>query len=223
MSTSLKSLPADTWRDKDESGNKTQRHDVDMIRGEKRSQVEDEIRLRVDALMREELDLLKIVSDGRSADDGQSRILFSDCGCRLSPSTFPPRFSDNYCCIFQAAERDKGKKGKISKKRKKGKKKASKKGKKKKDKDLTPDRTPESLFEELVLNGIIKNYPKTSLDSYLGETNFIGAILKRGGKDPSPGAGDIRRVLTEYCILPMSESRAFEGLKHKLTFSENKD
>ena len=56
---------ADTWRDKDESGNKTQRHDVDMIRGEKRSQVEDEIRLRVDALMREELDLLKIVSDAK--------------------------------------------------------------------------------------------------------------------------------------------------------------
>ena len=40
-------------------------------------------------------------------------------------------------------ERDKGKKGKISKKRKKIKKKASKKGKKKKDKDLTPDRTTE--------------------------------------------------------------------------------
>ena len=40
-------------------------------------------------------------------------------------------------------ERDKGKKGKISKKRKKGKKKASKKKGKKKDKDLTPDRTTE--------------------------------------------------------------------------------
>ena len=44
---------------------------------------------------------------------------------------------------MQAVERDKGKKGKISKKRKKSKKKASKKGKKKKDKDLTPDRTTE--------------------------------------------------------------------------------
>ena len=59
----------------------------------------------------------------------------------------------------QAVERDKGKKGKISKKRKKGKK-GQKKGKKKKDKDLTPDRTTESLFEELVVNGIIKSYPK---------------------------------------------------------------
>ena len=56
-------------------------------------------------------------------------------------------------------ERDKGKKGKISKKRKKGKK-GSKKGKKKKDKDLTPDRTTESLFEELVMNNVIKSYPQ---------------------------------------------------------------
>ena len=45
--------------------------------------------------------------------------------------------------FLQAVERDKGKKGKISKKRKKGKKKASKKKGKKKDKDLTPDRTTE--------------------------------------------------------------------------------
>ena len=44
---------------------------------------------------------------------------------------------------LQAVERDKGKKGKISKKRKRIKKKQSKKGKKKKDKDLTPDRTTE--------------------------------------------------------------------------------
>ena len=40
-------------------------------------------------------------------------------------------------------------------KRKKGTK-GSKKGKKKKDKDLTPDRTTESLFEELVMNNVIK-------------------------------------------------------------------
>ncbi len=64
--------------------------------------------------------------------------------------------------LCKAVERDKGKKGKISKKRKKGKK-GSKKGKKKKDKDLTPDRTTESLFEEMILNGIIKQYPKVGI------------------------------------------------------------
>ena len=72
---------------------------------------------------------------------------------------------------FQAVERDKGKKGKISKKRKKGKK-GSKKGKKKKDKDLTPDRTTESLFEELVMNNVIKPYPKVKICSFLRATIF---------------------------------------------------
>lgn len=56
---------------------------------------------------------------------------------------------------MQAVERDKGKKGKISKKRKRSKKKASKKGKKKKDKDLTPDRTTE-VFVQLVAIFILR-------------------------------------------------------------------
>ena len=72
---------------------------------------------------------------------------------------------------FQAVERDKGKKGKISKKRKKGKK-GSKKGKKKKDKDLTPDRTTESLFEELVMNNVIKPYPQVKLNSFILKVEF---------------------------------------------------
>ena len=67
---------------------------------------------------------------------------------------------------IQAVERDKGKKGKISKKRKKGKK-GSKKGKKKKDKDLTPDRTTESLFEELVMNNVIKPYPQVKFNCFI--------------------------------------------------------
>ena len=75
--------------------------------------------------------------------------------------------------MFQAVERDKGKKGKINKKRKKGKK-GQKKGKKKKDKDLTPDRTTESLFEELVVNGIIKCYPKVNYNI----VEFKGLIFR---------------------------------------------
>ena len=145
-------------------------------------EVEQELRKQVDVLMREELDLLKIV---------RSTIMFL---------AFLQK-----CIDFQAVERDKGKKGKITKKRKRVKKKASKKGKKKKDKDLTPDRTTESLYEELVLNGIIRTYPKVRLDEYLGEISYTGMALKaKGGKDPNPGGGDVRRGITEYCILPMS-------------------
>lgn len=157
----------ETWKNKDESGNKEQKYDEEMIKEDKRTEVEQELRKQVDVIMREELDLLKI-----------------------------------------AVERDKGKKGKISKKRKRSKKKQSKKGKKKKDKDLTPDRTTESLYEELVLNGIIRDYPKVQLNEFLGEISYTGMALKAkvGGKEPNPGGGDVRRVITEYCILPMSNS-----------------
>lgn len=42
--------------------NKTQSYDPDMILKAKRSEVEDEIRIKVDNLMREELDILRMVS-----------------------------------------------------------------------------------------------------------------------------------------------------------------
>lgn len=55
-----------------------------------------------------------------------------------------------------ALDRDRGYKGKKPKKSSKKARRGGKKSKKKKEKDLTPDRTTESLFEELVANGIIK-------------------------------------------------------------------
>lgn len=56
--------------------------------------------------------------------------------------------------LQEAFDKDRGYKGKKPKKA--SKKIRAKKTKKKKEKDLTPDRTTESLFEELVANGIIK-------------------------------------------------------------------
>lgn len=91
-------------------------------------------------------------------------------------------------------DRDKGKKTKKSKKASKKGRRGGKKGKKKKEKDLTPDRTLESLFEELVTNGIIRKYPETPLTSFKGERAFTAAELRFLGKDPSPTLGDIRQV-----------------------------
>lgn len=59
------------------------------------------------------------------------------------------QFSSDCLSIFRAK---KGKKGKRSSKKKKGRR-GGKKSKKKKEKDLTPDRTLESLYEELITNG----------------------------------------------------------------------
>jgi len=49
------------WAFRDESGNYSQKHDAEIIKEEKRIEVENEVRLQVDELMREELKNLKMV------------------------------------------------------------------------------------------------------------------------------------------------------------------
>ena len=71
----------ETWKNKDESSNKEQKHDQEMIRDTKRSEVEQELRKQVDVLMREELDLLKVVSilcDDRCHDACFSKSIFNN-------------------------------------------------------------------------------------------------------------------------------------------------
>ena len=49
------------WKTRDEDANFTQKHDIELIREDKRKVVEEEIRVQVDELMREELKQLKAV------------------------------------------------------------------------------------------------------------------------------------------------------------------
>ncbi|CAG5004942.1 unnamed protein product [Parnassius apollo] len=106
--------------------------------------------------------------------------------------------------LLQAAfDRDRSHKGKKAKKPQKKVRRGGKKNKKKKEKDLTPDRTTESLFEELVANGIIRPYPIVKIDDYIGEKNFVGSELRSQGREPTPCLGDIRQLIKEYCILPL--------------------
>ena len=49
------------WSGRDESSNYSQKHDAEIIKEEKRIEVENEVRLQVDELMREELKNLKMV------------------------------------------------------------------------------------------------------------------------------------------------------------------
>lgn len=50
------------WQNRDEKENFSQKHDAELIKEEKRKEVEEEIRLQVDELMRTELKNLKAVS-----------------------------------------------------------------------------------------------------------------------------------------------------------------
>lgn len=93
-----------------------------------------------------------------------------------------------------ALERDE--KGRRSKKASKKKaRRSGKKSKKKKDKDLTPDRSLESLFEELIANGIIRKYPYTPVSSFSGEISCVGYDYQNRGENLMPSLGDMKQVL----------------------------
>ncbi|PSN29758.1 IQ and AAA domain-containing protein 1 [Blattella germanica] len=152
----------DIWKHRDESQNPWQHADIEMIRSQKTSELETELRREVDQLLRAELEILQA-----------------------------------------ALARDLASKGKKMRKPSKKKGRSGKKSKKKKEKDLTPDRTLESLFEELITNGIIRKYPEVQLSDFKGEHSYAADELRKQGKDPLPSLGDIRQVILEYCILPL--------------------
>jgi len=102
-----------------------------------------------------------------------------------------------------------GKKGK--KKKKKAKKKKGKKEKKgKKKKDPTSDRSIESLFAELVSNGILQPCPHVHVRDYLGSSSFMQATLEKASVIPDPSMAQIRTAVTEYGILPLGSQYIHE-------------
>lgn len=53
-------------------------------------------------------------------------------------------------------------------------------------------------------NGIIRPYPVTKVDDFIGEKSYIAEELRLQGDDePQPALGDIRQLVKEYCILPL--------------------
>ncbi|KAG5885212.1 hypothetical protein JTB14_012235 [Gonioctena quinquepunctata] len=114
--------------------------------------------------------------------------------------------------LQEAFDKDRGHKGKrkSSKKARRG----GKKTKKKKEKDLTPDRTTESLFEELVANGIIKKYPETYLHDFKGEMSYFPPVPFNIGKDPPISLGDVRQVIREYCTIPLLTPNLHQATPH---------
>lgn len=66
-------------------------------------------------------------------------------------------------------------------------------------------RTLISLYEELVLTGIIKKPTKVQINEYYGEYSFLGTTLRQANIEPQPSLSDIRRLITEYAILPLGK------------------
>ncbi len=79
----------------------------------------------------------------------------------------------------------------------------AKKKKKKKEKDLTPDRTIESLYEELVMNRIIVRPPKVTLNDFLGDFNYLPSLIRQAKHEPMPTMYDAKQLTALYGILPL--------------------
>nr|XP_036865630.1 dynein regulatory complex protein 11 isoform X3 [Manis javanica] len=160
----------DVWKNKDESWNFPQDYDPELIKQEKRRELESEIRVQVDELMRQELKNLKL-----------------------------------------AVNREKEYPTKTGKKKEDKKKKKEKKGRKgKKDKDLTADRTIESLYKELVEEGLLIQALKVNLSDYIGEYSYLGTTLRQVSTEPMPSLLDVRQLVTLYGILPLGSAAVHE-------------
>ncbi|KAF4112039.1 dynein regulatory complex protein 11 isoform X2 [Onychostoma macrolepis] len=162
----------EVWHYRNEKQNFLQCFDGQLVREEKRLEVEEELRVQVDELMRQELKNLKLVVD-----------------------------------------RDKGKKKKkVKKSGKKKKKKGRKTGKKKKkkEKDLTADRTIESLYEELVMEGFIIRPKNIKLSDYIGEYSYLGTTLRQADIEPMPSLSDVRQLIALYGVLPLGSQCVHE-------------
>nr|XP_057930400.1 dynein regulatory complex protein 11 isoform X1 [Doryrhamphus excisus]XP_057930401.1 dynein regulatory complex protein 11 isoform X1 [Doryrhamphus excisus] len=148
---------ADFWETRSEYKNFNQRHEVELIKEEKRVDIQEEIRTKVDVEMRVEL-----------AD------------WRLAVEKVPAK--------VYAKKKGKGKK---DKKKKKG------------EKDLTADRTLESLCQEMVEQGLLKQANDVRMRDYMGDFNYLGTTLRQNDIEPMPSMSDVRQIVSLYAILPL--------------------
>ncbi|OXB61687.1 hypothetical protein ASZ78_000712 [Callipepla squamata] len=155
------------WQNRDEGRDFLQDHDLELIKAEKREEVEEEIRVQVDELMEQKLENLKLTMDG------------------------------------EKSSKKKGKKR--EKKKKAGKKKTSEL-----EEDLTPDRTIDSLYRELVEEGILIKAKRVKLSDYVGEYSYLGTTLRQVDVEPMPSLADIRQLIALYGVLPLGSQTVHE-------------
>lgn len=115
--------------------------------------------------------------------------------------------------LIQALDKPKkGKKGKGKKGKGKGKKGKGKKGKK--EKDYTPNRTIESLYEELVQNQIMIKPKQMKMKDFQGSYSYLANCLRTRDIEPSPSAHDIKNLISLYCVLPLGSQEVHEHAPH---------
>ncbi|XP_053925727.1 dynein regulatory complex protein 11 [Cuculus canorus] len=78
------------------------------------------------------------------------------------------------------------------------------------EEDLTPDRTIDSLYRELVEEGLLIKAKTVNLSDYIGEYNYLGTSLRQGGVEPVASLADVRQLIALYGILPLGSQVVHE-------------
>ena len=66
----------------------------------------------------------------------------------------------------------------------------------------------DSLYEELVREGILIRAAKFALQDYLGDYSYLGTTLRTANIEPMPSLSDVRQLVALYGILPLGRYRA---------------
>ena len=56
--------------------------------------------------------------------------------------------------------------------------------------------------------------PKVPLKDYIGEYSYLGTTLRQANIEPQPSLSDVRRVLTEFAILPLGSKEVHDSAPH---------
>ncbi|NXE15794.1 DRC11 protein, partial [Lophotis ruficrista] len=84
-----------------------------------------------------------------------------------------------------------------------------KKGKRDKLLSLIP-RTIDSLYKELVEEGLLMKAKTVRLSDYIGKFNYVGTALRQQGAEPVPSLADVRQLVALYGILPLGSQTVHE-------------
>ncbi|KAM6079998.1 LOW QUALITY PROTEIN: dynein regulatory complex protein 11 [Theristicus caerulescens] len=78
------------------------------------------------------------------------------------------------------------------------------------EEDLTPDRTIDSLYRELVEERLLIKAKTVNLSDYVGEYSYLGTTLRQVDIEPMPSLADVRQLIALYGILPLGSQTVHE-------------
>ncbi|KAG7999489.1 Obscurin, partial [Nibea albiflora] len=70
--------------------------------------------------------------------------------------------------------------------------------------------TLESLCQELVEQGLLKQANNVRMQDYLGDYSYLGTTLRQNDIEPMPSLSDVRQVLSLYAVLPLGSQVVHE-------------